>query len=45
MLFIPTLPIKAELIAMLVMLSNAKNIQQRWKCLGMLGMLSNADHI
>ena len=35
MLFIPILPVKAEITATLGMLKNAKNAQQCWECLAM----------
>ena len=47
MLFIPTLPVKAELIAMLRMLCNAvpccAMMCNAVQCCGMLKMLSNAE--
>ena len=43
MLHIPTLPVKAEFIAMIRMLSNAEYSEQHWECVVMLILLSNAD--
>ena len=41
MLFIPTLPVKAEFTAMLRILSNAENAEQCRECWAMLSILRN----